>query len=416
MEKQILAVVSFSQFKVKVLVAQFFNTKFNVLKVEQVSCDGFDAEHILNEKEIVTSLKKAFDHISVNLGASITNVIMCVPSVGMDRYHEKVKVVPQFAATITNKDIILALRKAMNSQVRNDKEIIFVNINSFIANNTTYKKLPSQAELSSVILDMDQFVADKELTYTLAKCIEKAGVGILDIVLDAFALGKETAAIDASLKSSVIIVEIGVTKTLLSLYYHGRLISAQWLDKGYGAWVQTIINEHQLQFDVAHRLLVQNVDLKQNHYGTHPVFLWQVKEQTYTTNQAKIMECVESSIDQFINEVNEICQPIFAKSAGEYLLTGEGCLLEGLSERFRKITSVNTKVYVPETMGARDPGLTQVLGALYAYKDHLMYTNHTASCVNEVEFDTMLKSVKLSENQDGTLSKKVKGFFDSKKD
>jgi cell division protein FtsA len=416
MEKQILAVVSFSQYKVKVLVAQFFNTKFNVLKVEQVTCDGFDGEHILDEKAIVVSLRKAFDHIATNLGASITNVIMCVPSIGMDRYHEKVKVVPQFSSSISNKDIILALRKAMNSQVRSDKEIIFVNINSFIANDTTYKKLPSQVELNSVILDMDQFVADKELTHTLAKCIERAGVGILDVVLDSFALGKETAAIDASLKSSVIIVEIGVAKTLLSLYYHGRLISSQWLDTGYGAWVQNIINEHQLQFDIAYRLLVQNVDLKQNHYGTHPVFLWQVKEQTYTTNQAKIMECVEASIDHFITEVNEVCQPIFAKSSGEFLLTGEGCLLEGLSDRFKRMTLVNTKVYVPETMGSRDPGLTQLLGALYAYKDHLMYTNHTASCVNEVEFDTMLKSVKLSDNLDGTLSKKVKGFFDSKKD
>jgi cell division protein FtsA len=416
MEKQILAVVSFSQYKVKVLVAQFFNTKFNVLKVEHVTCDGFDGEHIINEQLIVSSLKKAFEHIATNLGATITNVIMIVPSIGMDRYHEKVTVFPQFSSTITNKDIMLALKKAMNSQVRQDKEIIFVNVNTFIANDTKYKKMPSNLEANSIILDMDQFVADKQLTYSLAACIEKAGVGILDIVLDSWALGKETAAIDASMKSSVIIVDIDRYKTLLSLYYHGRLISSSWIDQGYGTWVNAIVEAHQLQFDVAHRLLVQNVDLDKSKYATHPVFLWQVKEQTYTTNQANIMECVESHIDKFIEEVHEVCEPIFAKSFGEFILTGEGCLLEGLSERVKKVTSIPTKIYVPETMGARDPSLSQCLGALYAYKDHLIYRHHTASCVNEVEFDTMIKSVKFNDTQDGTLSKKVKGFFETKKD
>jgi len=416
MEKQILAVVSFSQFKVKVLVAQFFNTKFNVLKVEQVACDGFDGEHILDEKAIVTSLKKAFDHIATNLGASLTSVIMCVPSIGMDRYHEKMKIYPQFSEFISNRDIILALKKAMNSPVREDKEIIFVNINQFIANQSSYKKLPNNLDLTSIVCDLDYYVADKETTYRLAQCIERAGVKILDIVMDAWALGKESAAIDASLKSSIIIVEINLNRTLLSLYYHGRLISAQWVDEGYGSWVQAIVNEHQLQFDVAHRLLLQNVDLKQSTYNTHPIFLWQVKEQTFTTNQAEIMHCVESHIDRTIESIYTICEPIFAKSFGEFVLTGEGCLIEGLSERFKKITTIPTKVYVPETMGARDPGLTQVLGALYAHKDHLLYSNTNATCVNEVEFDTMLKSVKLGESSDGTLSKKVKGFFDSKKD
>lgn len=417
MEKQILTVVSFSQYKVKVLVAQFFNTKFNVLKVEHVTCDGFDGEHILNEQVIVNSLKKALEHIATNLGATITNVIMIVPSIGMDRYHEKITVFPQFSNTISNKDIMLALKKAMNTQVRIDKEIIFVNVNAFIANDTKYKKMPSNLEVNSIVLDLDQFVTDKQLTHSLAACIEKAGVGILDIVLDSWALGKETAALDASMKSSMIIVDIDRYKTLLSLYYHGRLVSSSWIDQGYGTWVNAIVQAHQLQFDVAHRLLVQNVDLDNPKYGTYPVFLWQIKEQTYTTNQAIIMECVESHINKFIDEVFEVCKPIFAKSTGEFILTGEGSLLEGLSERVKKVTTIPTKIYVPETMGARDPSLSQCLGALYAYKDHLIYNHQNVSCVNEIEFDTMIKSVKFNDTQqDGTISKKVKGFFETKKD
>lgn len=416
MEKQILAVVSFSQYKLKVLVAQFFNTKFNVLKVEQVFTEGFDGSHVVDEKALVAALRKSLAHIASNLGVSVTQVILCIPSVEMDRYREKVKVVPQFASTITSKDITLAIKKAMMSQVRPDKEVIFVNINGFITHNSVYKKLPSNSELTSVVLDLDYYVASKTLTYDLAKCIEKAGVGLLDVVLDAYALGKETAAIDASLKSSVIVVEIEMKRTLLSLYYHGRLLSSQWINTGYGEWVTAIVDRFQLSFDVAYRLMNQNVDLKASHISSNPVFLWQYKEQTYTTNQQAIMECVETKIEKFIQEVYENCQPIFMKSTGEFILTGEGCLLEGLHDRFTKVTSVPTKIYVPETIGARDPGLTQVLGALYAHKDHLLYTNRTSSCVNEVEFDTMLKSVKLGESSDGTLSKKVKGFFDSKKD
>ena len=222
MEKQILAVVSFSQYKLKVLVAQFFNTKFNVLKVEQVFTEGFDGSHVVDEKALVAALRKSLAHIASNLGVSVTQVILCIPSVEMDRYREKVKVVPQFASTITSKDITLAIKKAMMSQVRPDKEVIFVNINGFITHNSVYKKLPSNSELTSVVLDLDYYVASKTLTYDLAKCIEKAGVGLLDVVLDAYALGKETAAIDASLKSSVIVVEIEMKRTLLSLYYHGR--------------------------------------------------------------------------------------------------------------------------------------------------------------------------------------------------
>ena len=45
-DKQIFTAIEVADYEVRLIVGEFFNTRFNIIKVERVACDGFDGEKV----------------------------------------------------------------------------------------------------------------------------------------------------------------------------------------------------------------------------------------------------------------------------------------------------------------------------------------------------------------------------------
>ena len=418
MDKQILAVCEIADHKVRLIVAEFFHTSLNILKVEQVTTSGFDGRFVLDEQALIESVQRAILNASKNLQASIERVLLVVPSLGLQKYSQKLDVViSNVDEGIQVKDIKKAYRQLMSQSVRVDKEVIFIDIARYLVNGIPFRKAPTTEKVEKMVVEADIYAADKALTYQLASIVEKAGCEILDIVLDGWALAKETALLEQSNKDVMIAIRLDQSATQLNLYYHGKLISSEWLEIGYRQWVESIKRTFTLPYEVSSRLLTYNTDLKSTEYSSNPVYLWAVNEQNKTCSQAEIMDVVYPQIEEWRKQIVRMCEPIIEKRTTKILISGEGALLEGLDEFVQDAFEKETKIYVPETIGARDPSLTVALGAFYAYQDLESWRKKPFQSVNVIEFEEMIGTKKAKEpTAELAIGKKIKSFLQTKRD
>lgn len=418
MEKQILAVCEIADHKVRLIVAEFFHTSLNILKVEQVATSGFDGRFIVDENAVVESIQRAILNASKNIQASIERVILVIPSLGMQKYTQKLDVtIADAERGITIEDVQRAYKMLITSDIKVDKEVIFVNIARYIVNGVPFRKAPTHERVDKMQVEADIYVADKALTYQLAACVEKAGCEIMDVVLDSWALAKETAVLETSSKEVTIIIRLDRTSTQLNLYYQGKLISVEWLEIGFEQWANALSNYFQLPYDVSSRLLYYNVELNLETYPTHPVYLWAVNDQSKTCSQKEIMEIVSPLIEQWRNQLIRMCEPIIEKRPTKIMITGEGSLLEGLDKYIEAGFEKETRIYVPETIGARDPALTVALGAFYAFSDLEAWRKKPGQAINPFEFQEMIGTKRSKEpTMELAIGKKIKNFLQTKKD
>lgn len=418
MDKQILAVCEIADYKVRFVVAEFFHTSLNILKVEQVETPGFDGRFIHDEAAIVKTIQQAILNASRNLQVSIERVLLIVPSLNMQKYTQLSDVALSDAAgQVHVSDLQQAYQELVGSTVAPDKEVIFVNIARYLVNGIPFRKIPTDEHMRTLKIESDIYVADKTLTYQLAACVEKAGCEILDVVLDSWALAKESAIIEQSFKDVVIGIKLERHFTQLNLYNQGKVLSSEWLEIGYQQWIDAISRVLKLPHEVAKRILFYNCKLDTQDYSTAPIYLWAYKEENKTCHQQQIMDIVLPLIEQWRLQLVKMCELIISSRSTKVVITGEGALLEGMDNFLQTAFNVDTKLYVPETIGARDPALVVALGAFYAYHDLEDWQKNEGQSLNVDEFQDMIIVKKAKEPTiELAIVEKIKSFLQTKKD
>ena len=57
-DKQIFAALEITGHEVRLIVGEFFNTRFNIIKVEQVPCTGLSLNAVEQPEEVVDAIQK----------------------------------------------------------------------------------------------------------------------------------------------------------------------------------------------------------------------------------------------------------------------------------------------------------------------------------------------------------------------
>ena len=108
MDKQIFAALEVADHEIRLIVGEFFNTRFNIIKVERVNCNCFN-NNFVDKEATINGIKKAVINASKAIGANINKVILAIPSFNFKRYPLKVRVDVDGVVTIDNiKDAVKA--------------------------------------------------------------------------------------------------------------------------------------------------------------------------------------------------------------------------------------------------------------------------------------------------------------------
>ena len=418
MDKQIFAALEVADQEIRLIVGEFFNTRFNIIKVERVTSYGLNNNQVENQNVVVDAIKKAVNNASRTVGARIERVLLCIPSVNMHRYPLKVSTkVDSIENVVTIQDIRRSVKKAMATKIDDSLALIQAVCVKYTCNGITTRRIPINEKCENLVVDIDLLCADRNMAFDLVSCVEEAGLEVMDIYLDVFAIAKEAALFEQAVDHNVITIKLERQSTSLGLLSKGKLMNCEVINKGILNFIDVIGKKFDLPVDTIARLLKYNARLDLERYTDHPIYIWANQGVTHTMSEKELCECVNQEVNNWIEEIKTICLPILQASKTTVMITGEGGELQGLANLLSKSLNVDVKNYAPETLGVRYSGLTACLGLFFAYKDQLPITGSDANSVDMNEFDKTVQYKEIGLNSsDESITKKLKGMlFEARK-
>lgn len=412
-DKQIFASVEVCDHEVRMVVGEFFSPRLNILKVEMIPCSGLSYNTINNADEIISAIETACKQTEQMLGAKLEKVILSIPSYQMQRKSVRVTVpVKGYDGVVSVQDIRNAMKLA-ERQVSIGKELALVQTVcvKYTIDGIASRRIPIGERAKELVVDIDLVCADRQLAYSLVGCIEKAGLQVMDIYLDTYAAAKEAALFEQSVDRNVVLLKMEREATTVARLSKGKLMESTIVPLGVGSIAARVVDEYGLKREEACELVKYSARLNEKVNSTNPVYIWSVNGNAKKITEAELCKCISPLVSKWVEDMQKILSGILQAGPSTVIITGEGGEMQGLNELLQSSLNCEVRNYIPETLGARNAGMTTCLGLFYAYKDKLPITGYTD---NSLDMKAFMDSVSYRErkpNSEDTLTGKLKGMF-----
>lgn len=412
-DKQIFASVEVCDHEVRMVVGEFFSPRLNILKVEMIPCSGLSYNTINNADEIISAIETACKQTEQMLGAKLEKVILSIPSYQMQRKSVRVTVpVKGYDGVVSVQDIRNAMKLA-ERQVSIGKELALVQTVcvKYTIDGIASRRIPIGERAKELVVDIDLLCADRQLAYSLVGCIEKAGLQVMDIYLDTYAAAKEAALFEQSVDRNVVLLKMEREATTVARLSKGKLMESTIVPLGVGSIAARVVDEYGLKREEACELVKYSARLNEKVNSTNPVYIWSVNGNAKKITEAELCKCISPLVSKWVEDMQKILSGILQAGPSTVIITGEGGEMQGLNELLQSSLNCKVRNYIPETLGARNAGMTTCLGLFYAYKDKLPITGYTD---NSLDMKAFMDSVSYRErkpNSEDTLTGKLKGMF-----
>lgn len=408
MEKEILAALEIADQEVRLLVGQFYNGRFNILKVENVVHQGVSGYSIVSESHVLVAIQKAIENASRNLGVVISKVLLMVPGIQMK--HETKQMQIKITGKVSEMDIKRAYRELLASGSMEGYVLSNVIMSKYFVNGSSTRKLPLNERCSQLTVEADFYYLRQNIIFPYVSAVEASGLEIIDIVIDDIALAKEASLFEKSIDKPLIVYSLSLNHTKMTLYYQGKLLSNDYDLEGFNVFKDLLENNLGVPHDAVERLLYYNVDLMKHKHREDPIFIWSKKGTSYTISAQDIAEQVNGPIKEYLNELIRRSEPIFKLGNPEIVLTGSASVIEGMSEYLAQESYARVTPYEAKTFGIKNPRFTALVGAFYFYKDYQIFRSETLFSANQSEFKNHVLQYEDKEETE-SMTQKLKRFF-----
>lgn len=415
-DKQIFAALEVADHEVRLVIGEFFNTRFNIIKVERIPCFGLSYNKVTNPDAITDAIRNCTANVSRMIGADIKKVLLAMPSYRMKRYSVRSTVdVEGIDGVVTIQDVRNAIAKAESMNIGKEYALIQTVCVKYIVNGIATRRIPIGERCTQLAVDIDLLCADRKLSYDLVMAVEKAGVSVLDIFPDVYACAKEAALFERAVNQQVVLLKVERESTTLALLKKGRVNTAAIFPAGLGTIASAVVDKYGIHTDTAVELLKYSARLDQKVCSKNPVHIWAEGDITRTINEQELVDTVRENVNLWLDAIENSCRPILQAGETTVIITGEGGETLGFSELIKERLGVEARCYIPETLGGRNAALTACLGLFYAYQDKLPISGYID---DSLDMDAFVKAVSYrgKNNNDGdtredTLTSKLKGLF-----
>lgn len=409
--KQIYAAVEIADHEIRFVVGEFYETRFNILRVERVRFTGIENHVITSEANVVSAIIKACNNASNILGYKIERVLLAIPCVNVQRHGRKVNVVvANSKQQVHLTDIQRGINEAIQLRPYEESELVNIGCIKYITNGISSRKLPINEICDQFTIDIDLFYADKKIIYSYVRCVEQAGLEILDICIDSYAIAEEAAIFEKTIENYVVLVNLARQNTTLSLFSRGKLLSCESIESGYGEWVSALKDATGIQTENAFRLIVDNATFKEDANQLRPIFIWSSKNEQRTLNTKELNELLMSQASKWVETLNRACEPIKEMGNMKYILTGEGLEIQGIKNLLPQLNA-GASVYVPQTIGGRNCALSVCLGMFYTWKTLNEIRLDSRTCAQQAEIEVGIQGSKTQLDEEHGFTKKLKNIL-----
>ncbi len=329
---------------------------------------------VTDEAAVSTTILQLVKEAEDELETKITSVLLNIPTYHTRLYqHQGSCLVNSVDKKISEQHIVKALNQSIRFE-RSEKEAVVsvVPVNYYYGAQSS-KDAPIGKMATSLYIDALIITTSKKLLYAYVRCVERAGLSVIDICVNAYSCAKE-AFDEVYLREGAILIDIGYKTTSISFFEDGYLKFLTNVPMGGQQLTKRIANAWEIPMTKAETYKIK--------YGTCNTLLGDedVIHVTYKGQevlphtQKDLAILLSQGIEDMMQAVKEQIMVINSGQRYEVVIVGGGGELENIEDVSSRVLECPVRTYRPSTIGARQMALTANLGLIYYLVDRSKLT------------------------------------------
>ncbi len=363
--KDIYASLDLGNSTIKLVVGEIINSTISILFAKMIPAKGIKKGEIVDEASLSIAVRELVKEAEMELETKITSVLLNIPTYHTRLYQNQGScLVTNSNQKITEEHIVKALNQATRFE-RSDKEaVVSVIPVTYYYGNMASKEVPVGKFASSLYVDTLIITTAKKLLYAYVRCVERAGLSVIDICVNAYSCAKEVFD-EAYLQEGAVLIDIGYKTTGISFFEDGYLkfltnipMGGQYLTKKIAEnWEISMVKAetYKIKYGTCNTLLSDEDVIHVSYKG----------EQVISHTQKELAQLLRQGVTELMEEVKKQIALINSGRRYETVIVGGGGELENIEDEASRILECPVRTYRPTTIGVRQMAYAANLGLIY---------------------------------------------------
>lgn len=419
---------------VKVVVAEYIEGQMNIIGVGNAKSDGLNRGIVVDIDQTVQAIQRAVRQAEEKAGIQIKSVNVGLPANLLEvESCQGMIAVSSESKEITDEDVRNVASAALVRSTPPERQIVAILPQDFTVDG--FEGIKDPRGMLGVRMEMFGVVytGPKTIIHNIRKCVEKAGLGINELVITPLAL-TETILTDGEKDFGTIVIDMGGGQTTTSVIHDKQLKFTHVNQEGGEFITKDISIVLNTSFNNAEALKINYGDAYPERTSANEEFPVDVigKSEPVRVDERYLSEIIEARVEQILRKSKEVLDEIDAfELPGGVVLTGGAASMPGIVDLAQEIFEANVKLYVPNHMGLRTPVFANVISiveysaqlndiyhiAKYAIPGEKSKPAQSVAVQQEVRYDTYAEQPQeeyeeFNERESGEkVTGKIKDFF-----
>lgn len=419
---------------VKVVVAEYIEGQMNIIGVGNAKSDGLNRGIVVDIDQTVQAIQRAVRQAEEKAGIQIKSVNVGLPANLLEvESCQGMIAVSSESKEITDEDVRNVASAALVRSTPPERQIVAILPQDFTVDG--FEGIKDPRGMLGVRMEMFGVVytGPKTIIHNIRKCVEKAGLGINELVITPLAL-TETILTDGEKDFGTIVIDMGGGQTTTSVIHDKQLKFTHVNQEGGEFITKDISIVLNTSFNNAEALKINYGDAYPERTSANEEFPVDVigKSGPVRVDERYLSEIIEARVEQILRKSKEVLDEIDAfELPGGVVLTGGAASMPGIVDLAQEIFEANVKLYVPNHMGLRNPVFANVISiveysaqlndiyhiAKYAIPGEKSKPAQSVAVQQEVRYDTYAEQPQeeyeeFNERESGEkVTGKIKDFF-----
>lgn len=406
--KKIYTGIDLGSFSIKIVVCEVVNNKFHVLAASNTRCKGIKNGLVTDMEEASIYLKKAKKEVEDMLGITIDQAVVTVPSIDKDFDIVEGKVnVEDENKMVSATDINNVFQDAVLGKVNETKELITITPIFFQVDDKEPVKDPKGMVGESLFVKAVITSIPKENFRNTVNLLKSCGITPVDVTYGIMGDYYEARNIDFD-KSVSAIINIGYSKTEVSIFNKGIMIKDEMIDSGSKLIDKDLSYVYNLKRSQA-RVLKENFAVSNTRYSdvNDTIELTNKNGDDITLNQLEVSEVVEARLVDLLRLAKKQINILTNREISYIIITGGISELAGFEYVVENVFDRRCSILDINTMGIRSNMYSSSYGIVKYFHNKLYLRGLSYSMVSEKEANNLIstKGKTLNNSHDNIISK-----------
>ena len=349
---------------VKVLVAEYTDNEMNVIGVSSVKSAGVKDGIIVNIDVAAGAIKKALEQAEEKSGIRIDRVNVGLPA-NLLQIEPTQGMIPVTTDSqeITDSDVENVVKSALTKSMTPEREVISFIPEEFVVDG--FQGIKDPRGMMGIRLEMRGmlYTGPRTILHNLRKTVERAGVQVENIVISPLALTRSVLN-EGEREFGATVIDLGGGQTTVAVMRNQELQYTNIYQEGGDYITKDISKVLTTSQSIAENLKYNyGIAYPQDASEKEKFTVEVIGESTpVEVTERYLSEVVSARLRQIFDRVRQDLERTRALDLpGGVVLVGGGAILPGIAELAQEVLGANTKLFVPNQIGIRNPAFANVI-------------------------------------------------------